>query len=96
MSSTIQTAMIFPIVFSGICMLIAGGPILYEQSATASYASILSYDASAENHEIYSEQLVSAGDYSADVIATSPEKMHSFICVIQDLATCIYEGVTSS
>ena len=96
MSSTLQTAIIFPIVFSGICVLIAGGPILYEQAAVASYASILSYDASAENHDIYCENSICAGDYSADMIMTSPEKMYSFICVIQDLSTCIYGGVTSS
>lgn len=96
MSSTIQTAILFPIVFSGICMMIAGGPILYEKSAVASYISILSYDVSADNHDIYCVHSVCAEDYSADVIATSPEKMHSFVCIIEDFATCIYEGVTSS
>ncbi len=96
MSHTIQTAIAFPIVLTGIVWLLSSGPILYSETAEAASFQAEAVGQELENCRIYSIEPLNIDQHSFEVICTSPERMYSFILALEDSAAILKEGVFSA
>lgn len=95
MSNTLQTAIAFPIVLSGIAFLISAGPVLYAETAEAAAFQVASIRFSVDNRHIYDTENITCEDKTYKIACTSPERMHFLVRTVEDAGRIIMEGVTS-
>lgn len=95
MPHTLETAITFPIVLSGIVLLLSAGPVLYKETADAAAFHVSAVRLSNANHRIYALDIVNYYTDSIEVVSTSPERMHFFIRAVEDSAKIIIQGVTA-
>lgn len=95
MSHTLETAIAFPIVLSGIVLLLSAGPLLYKETADAAAFHVAAIQQSINNHYIYAINPIVYGNGSIDIVCTSPERMHFFIRAVEDSGKILIQGVTS-
>lgn len=95
MPHTLETAITFPIVLSGIVLLLSAGPFLYKETADAASFHVSAVRQANTNHWIYYLDTIAYQTDSMEVVYTSPERMHFFIRAVEDSAKIIIQGVTS-
>ncbi|MBN1891527.1 MAG: hypothetical protein JW780_02005 [Clostridiales bacterium] len=95
MSSTIQAAIAFPVLFLFMVGLIWAAPAMYGESNDA---AILRYEFMYEqsaNNKIYSTGSIKVNNVEAYTVYTSPERMQYMIHSIKESIVLLAEGVKS-
>ena len=95
MSHTLETAIAFPIVLSGILILITAGPVFYKETADAAAFQVSAILQSNDNRSIYLKSTLIFEDSSFEIVTTSPERMHFLVRAIEDSGKILIEWVTS-
>lgn len=95
MSHTLETAIVFPVVLSGIVLILSSGPVLYEKTSDAAVFHISAIEQSLINRRIYCRSDLQYENESYEIVCTSPERMHFFLRAIEDSGKILIEGVTS-
>jgi len=95
MSHTLETAIAFPLVLSGILLLISAGPVFYKETADAAAFQVSAILQSNDNRSIYLKSSIIYEDLSYEIVSTSPERMHFLVRAIEDSGKILIEGVTS-
>ena len=93
--STLQSILVFPLVFLLILFLFQMGPSLYQRADEASSFHIESLSVNLREKELYNAQEVSVSeDISWMVVSASAERMHFLIKAIHDSVNLIGNEVS--
>ncbi|HOO61178.1 MAG TPA: hypothetical protein PKV44_01965 [Bacillota bacterium] len=90
MSHTIQSALVFPLVFGFLVLILSIGPILYSHTAELAMTSSLAIEETNEKETIFSTDCVSYQESELEVESGCPEKLYRLIAAISDNINIVF------
>ncbi len=93
MSSTIQTAIAFPVAFIFTAGILIAAPVMYSETNDVALLRFEYQYEQSLNKSIYSTGVIQVNDAFADTVYTSPERMQYLISSLKDSVELIAKGV---